>query len=160
MRHGRFGVGELSIDESTPVGIRVRAINHDPSVAGPEDTYSYKGLASVLGDYLYLIMGEISTHNELLFMTVLMPTGGARDHLLGHMLVRGLRGGENKSAVSPVVLLRRERLNAAQLQLRGEVNPQTVMNAGLLGRRELRHLLDAPTARLRNHFGDLREEDD
>ena len=147
LRHGAFCIGELEIVRALPTGIQTRVVNVDDTADVVGSRYTYNGRGFIIGDFLYLILGEAEKGSELLFATIRLPVGGNNRVMYGHLLARGYRDGENKSAVSPTMLVSME-VMGEHADLFGEVDAETMVSRGLLSKRGLTYLSDLPALSL------------
>jgi hypothetical protein len=92
------------------MGIVTRMRNLNTTDAGKVLSWQYEGYTYIINDFGYVTLSHVPDDpakkgSELFFMIFRLSAGAEGEPMFGHLLARGTKGREQRSATSPCVLL-------------------------------------------------------
>lgn len=109
-KDGSLEISEISFVALHKMGIVTRMRNLNTTDAGKVLSWQYEGYTYIINDFGYVTLSHVPDDpakkgSELFFMIFRLSAGAEGEPMFGHLLARGTKGREQRSATSPCVLL-------------------------------------------------------
>ena len=109
-KNGTLEISEISFVALHKSGIVTRMRNLNTTDAGKVLSWHYEGYTYIINDFAYVTLSHVPDDpakkgSELFFMIFRLSAGADGEPMFGHLLARGTKGREQRSATSPCVLM-------------------------------------------------------
>lgn len=150
-RDGTIEVSDIEFGTLSPNGIHTLMKNSNTEEGR---VWLYRGQSFSVDGFLYSILGEESSEDEVFFLIFNIPVGRDTGVVFGNFLARSVKEAMKSTKAQPCVLLPVSMLPAIA-DVHGTYTAEELHRLGLLNRSTSRHLADAPTLALREKLSTL-----
>lgn len=150
-RDGTIEVSDIDFVHLGPEGIHTVMKNSNIEEGR---VWRYRGPSFAVDGFLYAILSEETSKEELFFLIFSLPVGRDTGMIFGHFLARSVKEAMRASKAQSCVLLPIG-LSAEMAAVHGTYTAEELHRLGVLNRSIARHLSDAPTLALRDRLARL-----